>query len=119
MTVVDVLGRVDELADGTGGSVDAVTGAAIGPYWKSRLRRGAQENLYGLKRSAGMLARLEPRNLCWVPGLPNDLSLRFAHSMKQSMASASSARLLGLATSIDTSPSRMITLLAPKMLAAV
>ena len=28
MTVVDVLGRVDELADGTGGSVDAVMGAA-------------------------------------------------------------------------------------------
>ena len=37
MTVVDVLGRVDELADGTGGLVDAVTGAAIGPYRKSRL----------------------------------------------------------------------------------
>src|SRR5262249_12536314 len=36
MTVVDVLGRVDERADGTGGSVDAVTGAAIGPYRKSR-----------------------------------------------------------------------------------
>ena len=26
MTVVDVLGRVDELADGTGGTVDAVRG---------------------------------------------------------------------------------------------
>jgi hypothetical protein len=38
MTVVEVLGRVDELADGMGGSVDAVTGAAIGPYRKSRLR---------------------------------------------------------------------------------
>lgn len=37
MTVVDVLGRVDELAEGLGGSVDAVTGAAIGPYRKSRL----------------------------------------------------------------------------------
>jgi hypothetical protein len=37
MTVVDVLGTVDELADGMGGSVDAVTGAAIGPYQKSRL----------------------------------------------------------------------------------
>jgi hypothetical protein len=36
MTVVDVLGRVDELAEGLGGSVDAVTGAAIGPYRKSR-----------------------------------------------------------------------------------
>jgi hypothetical protein len=34
MTAVDMRGRVDELADGTGGSVDAVTGAAIGPYWK-------------------------------------------------------------------------------------
>ena len=37
MTVVDVLGSVDGLADGMGGSVDAVTGAAIGPYRKSRL----------------------------------------------------------------------------------
>jgi hypothetical protein len=37
MTAVDVLGRIDELADGTGGSVDAVTGAAIGPYRKSWL----------------------------------------------------------------------------------
>ena len=33
-----VLGRVAELTDGTGGSVDAATGAAIGPYRKSRLR---------------------------------------------------------------------------------
>jgi hypothetical protein len=38
VAVVDVLGRVDELADGTGGSVDAVTGAVIGPYRKSRVR---------------------------------------------------------------------------------
>jgi hypothetical protein len=38
MTAGDVLGRVDELTDGTGGSVDAVMGAAIGPYRKSRLR---------------------------------------------------------------------------------
>jgi len=29
---------VDELAAGTGGSIDAVTGAAICPYWKSRSR---------------------------------------------------------------------------------
>jgi hypothetical protein len=39
MTVGDVLRSVDELADGTGGSRDAVTGAAIGPYRKSRMRR--------------------------------------------------------------------------------
>jgi hypothetical protein len=33
MTAVDVLERIDELADGTGGSsVDAVTGAAIGSF---------------------------------------------------------------------------------------
>jgi hypothetical protein len=38
MTAVDVLGRVDELTDGTGGSVDAVMGAAVGPYRKSRIR---------------------------------------------------------------------------------
>jgi hypothetical protein len=30
MTAADVLGRVDELTDGTGGSVDAVMWAAIG-----------------------------------------------------------------------------------------
>ncbi len=39
MTAVDVLGRVDELTDGTGGSVDAVMGLAIGPYRKSRIIR--------------------------------------------------------------------------------
>jgi hypothetical protein len=37
MTAVDVLGRVDELTDGTVRSVDAATGAGIGPYWKSRI----------------------------------------------------------------------------------
>ncbi len=37
MIAVDVLGRVDELTDGTGGSVDAVMGTAVGPYRKSRL----------------------------------------------------------------------------------
>ena len=36
MTGVDVLGCVDELTDGTGGSVDAVMGAAVGPYRNSR-----------------------------------------------------------------------------------
>ncbi len=39
MTAVEVLGSVDELADGTAGSVDAATGAAIGQYRKSRLNR--------------------------------------------------------------------------------
>ncbi len=38
MTAVEVLGSVDELADGTGGSVGAATGAASGPYRKSRLK---------------------------------------------------------------------------------
>jgi len=38
MTAVDVLGRVDEPTDRTGGSVDAVMGTAIGPYRKSRLK---------------------------------------------------------------------------------
>ena len=38
MTAVEVLGSVDELAAGTGGSIDAVTGAAICPYWESRSR---------------------------------------------------------------------------------
>jgi hypothetical protein len=37
VAAVDGLRRVDELADGTGGSVDAVTGAAIGSYRESRL----------------------------------------------------------------------------------
>jgi hypothetical protein len=39
MTALDVLGRADELTDGTGGSMDAVMGAAIGPYRKSRFMR--------------------------------------------------------------------------------
>jgi hypothetical protein len=34
-----VSGRVDELTDGTVGSVDAVTDAKSGPYRKSRLTR--------------------------------------------------------------------------------
>ena len=38
MTAVDVLGSGDELADGAGGSVDAVTEAVIGPYRKSRVK---------------------------------------------------------------------------------
>ena len=42
MTAVDVLGRVDEVADGTGGSVDAVTGAAIAPFRESRLRKSKE-----------------------------------------------------------------------------
>jgi hypothetical protein len=37
MTAEEVLGSVNELADGTAGSVDAATGAAIGPYRKSRV----------------------------------------------------------------------------------
>ena len=49
MTVVDVLGHVDELADGTGGSVDVVTGAAIGPYRKSQFNAS--------KGGAAMLGR--------------------------------------------------------------
>jgi hypothetical protein len=36
MTAVDVLGSVDELTDGTGGSVDVVTEVKIGPCRKSR-----------------------------------------------------------------------------------
>jgi hypothetical protein len=43
MTVVDVLGRVDELARGMGGSADAVTEAAMGPYRKSRQTSQADE----------------------------------------------------------------------------
>ncbi len=34
-TAIAELGRIDELADGMGASVDAVTGTAIGPYRKS------------------------------------------------------------------------------------
>ena len=40
MAGVGELGSVDELADGTGGSVDAVTGAVIRPYRKSRFKAG-------------------------------------------------------------------------------
>jgi hypothetical protein len=38
MTAVEVLGSVDELTDGTGGSVDAVTEAKNGPCQKSRVK---------------------------------------------------------------------------------
>jgi len=33
-----VLGGIEELADPTGGSMDAVKGAVIGPYWESRVK---------------------------------------------------------------------------------
>ena len=38
MTAVEVLGRGDELTDGTVGSIDATTVAGIGPYRKPRFR---------------------------------------------------------------------------------
>jgi hypothetical protein len=38
MTAVEVLGRVDELTDGTGGSMDAVMEAKGGQYRKSRVK---------------------------------------------------------------------------------
>jgi len=59
MTAVDVLGRVDELTDGTGGSVDVVMGAAIGPYRKSRVD-GAQGRGGGRRRVL-MLPTLKDR----------------------------------------------------------
>jgi tetratricopeptide (TPR) repeat protein len=52
MTAVDELRRVDELTDGTGGSVDAVMGAAIGPYRKSRLTR---QKIVGLRLRIALL----------------------------------------------------------------
>ena len=50
LAAVDVLGRVDELADGTGGSVDAVTGAAIGPYEESQFNGHHQRELRALSQ---------------------------------------------------------------------
>jgi hypothetical protein len=50
VAAVDVLGRVDELADGTGGSVDAVTGAAIGPYRESQFNGHHQRELRALSQ---------------------------------------------------------------------
>ena len=38
MTAVEMLGSGDELTDGTGGFVDAVTEAKSGPYRKSRVK---------------------------------------------------------------------------------
>ncbi len=52
MTAVEVLGSVDELADGTAGSVDAATGAAIGPYRKSRLI--ARDRTRPMRRENGL-----------------------------------------------------------------
>ena len=62
MAAVGVLGSVDELADGTGGSVDTVTGAAIGPYRKFRLARGAARALLirERKRRSGALPLANP-----------------------------------------------------------
>ena len=37
MTSVNVPERMNELAEGTVGSVDAATRAEFGPYWKSRI----------------------------------------------------------------------------------
>ena len=54
MTAVEVLGSVDELADGTAGSVDAATGAAIGPYRKSRLKH----KMWGVVSPSGAHAYL-------------------------------------------------------------
>ena len=39
MTVVDVLGSFDELAGGTGGSIDAITGGPIDPHIGRVMRR--------------------------------------------------------------------------------
>jgi len=39
MTALDVPGRLYELTGGTGGFVEAVMGATIGPYWECRLRQ--------------------------------------------------------------------------------
>jgi hypothetical protein len=59
MTAVDVLGRVDELTDGTGGSVDAVMGTANGPYRKSRFCMSLAVADPGTERQGVMLTRRE------------------------------------------------------------
>ena len=66
MTAVDVLGRVDELTDGTGDSVDAVMGAAIDPYRKSRVKcpRCQHENPQG----ARTLAESKDHTVVWESG---------------------------------------------------
>jgi hypothetical protein len=46
MTSVNVPERMNELTDGTVGSVDAATGVESGPYRKSRFSR--EEHLYHL-----------------------------------------------------------------------
>jgi hypothetical protein len=58
-------GRVDELTDGTVGSVDAAMGAPIGPYWKSRsrwrgLETGSRQPYTGTKLETADTARGEP-----------------------------------------------------------
>jgi hypothetical protein len=52
MTALDVLGRADELTDGTGSSMGAVMGAAIGPYRKCR------SNYFGTSKRRVSMSRL-------------------------------------------------------------
>ena len=53
MTAVEGLGSVDELADRTGGSVDAASGVEIGPYRKS------QDRALGLTMPPSVLLRAD------------------------------------------------------------
>ena len=56
MTALDVLGRVDELTDGTGGSVDAVMGAAIGPSRKSRFNTRTEDVMLTRREFTGFVS---------------------------------------------------------------
>ena len=64
MTAVGVLGSVNEPTDGTGGAVDTVVGAAIGPYRKTRLIRM-------IPRASTLLGRIPEVPLAW-PGTSSD-----------------------------------------------
>jgi phenylacetate-CoA ligase len=60
MSADDVLGGVDELAEGTSGSVDAVTRAAIGPHWGSRIGHGIVEDVVIACESSDERMRVSP-----------------------------------------------------------
>jgi hypothetical protein len=87
LTAADVLGRVDELTDGTGGSVDAVMGvgnravSAIGPLTRSALRIRLRPTTRRLKgRLSVTKAQAQALARAWIEAFNNhDLEQILSH----------------------------------------